>query len=142
MAEIDLSVQFEKISDTAKTASDKLKSANLRTRDQLETDVVRARDKATAAEHQFEHEADDAHSEASSQWQDIRDRWQADVAKARAAVEKNKAQLDVTEAMMDAGEAEAYALEAIDFAQDAIEEAEYATLAAMSARAKADALSS
>jgi hypothetical protein len=48
MADTDLGTQFEKISDKAKTATDKLKAANLRSKDQLETDVARARDKAAA----------------------------------------------------------------------------------------------
>jgi hypothetical protein len=61
MERTDLGTEFEKISDKAKTATDKLKAANLRNKDQLETDVARARDKAAATADQFKHKADAAH---------------------------------------------------------------------------------
>ncbi len=48
MADVDLSTQFDKISDKAKTASDKLKAANNKTKEQLESDVTDARDRASA----------------------------------------------------------------------------------------------
>jgi len=49
----DLSEKFEKISDRAKAATDELKAAGDTTRDQLETEVAGARDKATAAADQL-----------------------------------------------------------------------------------------
>jgi len=45
----DIRADFEKISDKAKAATDELKATGHRTRDQLETDVARVRDRATAA---------------------------------------------------------------------------------------------
>jgi hypothetical protein len=142
MERTDLGTEFEKISDKAKTATDKLKAANLRNKDQLETDVARARDKAAATAGQFKHKADGAHDQASSQWQEIRGKWQAHVTKVRTNVKNKQARFDAKEAATDADIAEAYALDAIDFAQGAIEEAEYAALDAMYARSEADALSS
>src|SRR5208283_2998238 len=140
MAGADLSTQFEKISDKAKTANDKIKAASQRTRDQLEADVASAPVKASAAADHFSEDADAAHKKESSHRQEIRGAWQAHVAKVRANVKTQKAELDADEAARDANVAEAYALEAIDFAQDAIDEAEYATLDAMHARAKAESL--
>jgi hypothetical protein len=49
MADIDRSAQFDRISDQAKTASDKLKAANQSTRDRPESDVDSARDRPAAA---------------------------------------------------------------------------------------------
>src|SRR4051812_33446096 len=46
MAGIDLSTQFDKISDKAKIASDKLKAANNSTKERLQSDVTDARDRA------------------------------------------------------------------------------------------------
>ena len=140
MTGADLSTQFEKISDKAKTANDKIKAANQRTRDQLEADVASARDKASAAAEHFPQDADAAHKKESSHRREIRGAWQAHVANVRANVKTQKAELDANEAARDANEAEAYALEAIDLAQDAIDEAEHATLDAIHARAKAESL--
>jgi hypothetical protein len=67
VADTDLSAEFEKISDKAKAASDELKSAGHRTRDQLEADVASARQKATAAADQVQDKADAARHKASSQ---------------------------------------------------------------------------
>ena len=47
MSDADLKAQFEKISDTARTAADKVEAAGQRTRDQLEADVETAHEKAT-----------------------------------------------------------------------------------------------
>ena len=71
MADSDLGAQFEKVSDKAKAATDKLKDATSRTRDQLQSDVAGARDKAVAAADQFKDKADAAQARASSQWQEI-----------------------------------------------------------------------
>ncbi|HEY2502299.1 MAG TPA: hypothetical protein VGI68_13005 [Mycobacterium sp.] len=46
MANIDLSAQFDKISDRAKADTEKVKAAGQRTRDQLEDDVASARERA------------------------------------------------------------------------------------------------
>ena len=40
MTDIDLGAQFDKISDKAKSASDKLKAANQGAKDRLETDAI------------------------------------------------------------------------------------------------------
>ena len=40
MSDANVKGQFEKISDTAKTATDKVQAAGERTRDQLEADVT------------------------------------------------------------------------------------------------------
>jgi hypothetical protein len=56
MQHTDLSEKFEKISDRAKAATDELKAAGDTTRDQLETEVAGARDKATAAADRFENQ--------------------------------------------------------------------------------------
>ena len=60
MADIDLSTQFDKISDKAKIASDKLKAANNKTRERLESDVTDARDRASAAADRLNDKAVDA----------------------------------------------------------------------------------
>src|SRR5215510_11351958 len=76
MANGDLSTQFEKISDKAKAAADKLKAANGRTRDQLESDVADARQSAEAAADGLKAKADDAGDAASSHWRQLRGKWQ------------------------------------------------------------------
>jgi hypothetical protein len=75
-----LSTQFEKISDKAKSVADKLKAANERTRDQLESDVADARQGAEAAADRLRAKADDAGDAASSHRQQLRGKWQAHVA--------------------------------------------------------------
>jgi hypothetical protein len=135
MQHTDLSEEFGKISDRAKTATDELKAAGDSTRDQLETEVAEARDKATAAADQLKTKADDARDGASSQWQAIRDSWHSHVAKARERVKNTADTFDVRQAALDANLAEDYAYDAIDFALNAIDEAESAALTAMYARA-------
>jgi uncharacterized protein YjbJ (UPF0337 family) len=49
MTQGDVNTHFEKISDKAKTATDHLKAAGQKTRDQLEGEVKSARDKATSS---------------------------------------------------------------------------------------------
>lgn len=139
MADTDLRANFEKISDKAKAATDELKAAGHRTRDQLETDIARARDRATAAVDKVKAKADAARDDASSQWQAIRDSWHAHVTKARTRVKSAEEKFDARQAARDADLAEGYAYHAIAFALDAIDEAEYATLAAIYARANAAA---
>jgi hypothetical protein len=139
MADTGLSAPFEKISDNARTATDKLKAASQKTRDQFETDAAHARDTASAAADQFKETADAAGAGASSQRREIRADWRAHVASVRTSAKK-KDHLDADEAAMNADMAEAYARYAIDFVQAAIKEAEYAALDAASARANADAL--
>jgi hypothetical protein len=140
MANTDLSTEFEKISERAKTATNNLRAASQRTRDQLAVDAAGARDRATAAAHQFKDNAADAGDKVSSQWQEIRGKWQAHVAKARTSVKEKKEQLDADAAKTDANIALSYALDAIDFAQAAVDEAEYAALDAMYALASAETL--
>ncbi|MGB8506713.1 hypothetical protein [Mycobacterium sp.] len=53
MAGIDLSARFELISQRAKDASEQLKAAGQRSRDQLRSDAARAREQATAAADRF-----------------------------------------------------------------------------------------
>jgi predicted nucleic acid-binding Zn-ribbon protein len=131
----DLSAQFEKISDKAKSATDELKAAAHETRDQLETDIGSARDRATAATEQLKRKADAARDDASSQWREIRDSWHDHVAKARARVQTAGDRLSAHQAERDAEFAETYAYDAIAFALDAIDEAEVATMDALYARA-------
>jgi hypothetical protein len=75
MTQGDVNAHFEKISDKAKTATDHLKAAGQKTRDQLEGDVKSARDKATAKADQLKDKTDAARDKASSQWQEVRDKW-------------------------------------------------------------------
>jgi hypothetical protein len=140
MSDADLKARFEKISDTAKTAADKVEAAGERTRDQLEADVAAARTRANAAADRIKVKADTARDNASSEWQEIRDSWDAHVAKVRTRAQAKKHKLDAHNAAVDADMVEAYAYDAIDFALDAIEEAEYAVLEAIYARAEAEAL--
>ena len=56
MEDNDLSAKFEQISDRAKAATDELRAAGDSTRDELETDVARVRDRATAADEQLKTE--------------------------------------------------------------------------------------
>ena len=90
MSDADLKAQFEKISDTARTATDKVKAAGQRTRDQLEADVDSAHERATAAADRMKDKADAARDDASYEWQEIREKWHAHVAKARARAHKKK----------------------------------------------------
>src|SRR6185312_16462664 len=113
MSDTDLKAQFGKISDTAKAATDKVKAAGERTRDQLEADVAAARDRIDAAADRMHGKADAVRDNASSEWQEIRDKWHAHVATVRARVHQKKDQID---------------------------EAEYAALDAIYARAGAEAL--
>jgi hypothetical protein len=140
MSDTDLKAQFGRISDTAKAATDKVKAAGERTRDQLEVDVAAARDKIAAAAHRMNRKADAARDNASSEWQEIRDKWHARVATVGARAHQKKDQVDAYNAAVDADMAEAYACDAIEFALDAIDEAEYAALDAIYARADAEAL--
>jgi hypothetical protein len=80
VANTDLSTQFEKISDQAETATQHLRAASQRNRDQLAVNAADARDKATAAANQLKDNAVGAHNKVSSHWQQIRDKWQAHVA--------------------------------------------------------------
>ena len=123
MANTDLSTQFEKISDRAKTATNNLRAASQRSRNQLAVDAASAHDKATAAANQLKDNADGARNKVSSQWQEIRDKWQAHVAKVQTRVDEKADQLDARVAAADADLAESYALDAIDFAQAAVDEA-------------------
>jgi hypothetical protein len=102
MSDANVKGQFEKISDTAKTATDKVQAAGERTRDQLEADVTAARDKAAAAVDRMKDKADAARNDASSEWQEIRDKWHAHVAKVRARASEKKGQIDARNAAADA----------------------------------------
>jgi hypothetical protein len=140
MADIDLSAQFDKISDKAKSASDNLKAAGQGTRDRLESDVISARDRASAAADRLNDKAVDAKDKASSQWQEMHANWHAHVAKVKASAKKRQDHIDAGFAANDADLAEDYALSAIDFAQATIDEAESAVWDAIYSRASADAL--
>jgi hypothetical protein len=142
MANTDLSGPFEKLSDKAKKAAAELSAAGAKTRDQLESDVTIARDRAAASAEQFKERARAAGDTASSRWDEIRGKWQAHVAKVREDARRKGAELDAKEADAEADIALSYALDAIDFAAAALEEAEYAALDAVDARARAVALSS
>ena len=139
MSDADLKARFEKISDTARTAADKVEAAGERTRDQLEADVAAARTRANAAADRIKDKANAAGDNASSEWQEIRDTWDAHVATVRTRAQEKKNQIDAHNAAADADMVEAYAYDAIDFALDAIEEAEYAVIEAIYARAEAEA---
>jgi hypothetical protein len=102
MSDADLKAQFEKISDSAKTATDKVKAAGERTRDQLEADVAAAGARATAAADRIKDKADAARDDASSEWQEIRDKWDAHVAKVRARAHEKKNQIDAHNAAVEA----------------------------------------
>jgi hypothetical protein len=139
MADTDLSTKFEQISNRAKAATDELKAAGDTTRDKLETDVAKARDRATAAADQLKTKKGAARDDASSQWQAIRDSWHAHVARARTRVENAAENFDARQATLNADLARDYAYDAIAFALNAIDEAESATLTAIYARASVDA---
>jgi hypothetical protein len=134
----DLSTEFEKISDKAKTATQNLRAAGQRTKDQLAGDVANTREKATATANHLKDHADGARDKASSHWQEFRGKWLVHVAKVRASVNEKKDQIDADTADADANIALSYALDAIDFAQAAVDEAEYAAIDALYARATAD----
>jgi hypothetical protein len=140
MADDDLSAQFERISDKARSAADTLRAAGQRSKDQLEKDVASAQERAVAATDHLKAKADDARDTASSHWQQVRENWHAHVVQTRARANKAKTKIDAGGAAMDVDLTEAYAYDAIDFALGAIEEAENAVLEAMYARAAAAAL--
>jgi hypothetical protein len=137
MADTDLSQQFEKVSDRAKAAADKVKAANAHARDQLQADAAAAREKATEANDEMKAKAGAQHAKASSHWQDVRAKWQEHVAKVRQDAKNRKEKLDAKEAARDSDWAEAYAADAIAFAGAVIEEAAAAALDAMYLRAYA-----
>jgi hypothetical protein len=140
MSDTDLNGQFEKIADTARTATDKIRVAGERTRDQLKADVDAARKKADAAADRVKDKAIAARGHATSDWQEIRDKWHAHVGKIRARASETKDRIDAHNASVDADMSEAYAYDAMDFALDAIAEAEYAALDAIYARANSQVL--
>jgi hypothetical protein len=142
MAGIDLNAQFDKISDQAKEASDKLKAANQSAKDRLETDVNSARDRASAAADRLNDKAVGAKDKAASQWQEMHANWHAHVSKVKANARKRHDHLDAHLSAADADMAEDYAVDAIDFAQAAVDEAESAVLDAMYSRANAVELGS
>ncbi|MDT5344222.1 MAG: hypothetical protein QOE52_3406, partial [Mycobacterium sp.] len=117
MANTDLSTQFEKISDHAKAATQHLRAAGERTKDQLAADAASARERATAAADQLKENADDSRAKASSHWQEIRGKWKSHVAEMRTRAEEKADGFDARVAGVDADMAESYALDAIDFAQ-------------------------
>ena len=117
----DLSAEFEKISDRAKDATDHLRAASQRTKDQLAVDAARARNKATAAANQLKGEAVGARNTASSHWQEMRGKWKAHVAEVHARVGEKADKLDARASGVDADIAESYARDAIDFAQAAVD---------------------
>ena len=94
MSDIDLSTQFDKISDKAKIASDELKAANNKTKERLQSDVADARDRASAAADRLNDKAVDTKDNASSQWHEMRATWQAHVAKVKAHVNDRQDRLD------------------------------------------------
>lgn len=53
MADTDLSAQFEKLSDKARKVAAEVSAAGSKTKDQLESDVTVARDRAAASAEQF-----------------------------------------------------------------------------------------
>jgi hypothetical protein len=142
MANIDLNAQFDKISNQASAASDKLRSARKSTKGRLETEVASARDRASAAADRLNDQAVDAKDKASSQWQEMHANWQAHVAKVKTNFTDKENRLDADLAVNDADLAENHALAAIDFAQATIDEAESAVYDAMYSRATADTLDS
>jgi hypothetical protein len=73
MAGADLRTQFEKISDSAKAANDKVKAAGKKTRDQLDTDLASAKAKASAAANRLSKKADAAEDKASSRSEGLSD---------------------------------------------------------------------
>jgi hypothetical protein len=113
MAGIDLNAQFDRISDQAKTASDKLKAANQSARDRLETDANSARDRAAAAADRLNDKAVAAKEKASSQWQEMHENWHAHVAKVRANARKRQDHIDAHLSAADADMAEDYAVDAM-----------------------------
>src|SRR3954468_3505830 len=94
MTDIDLSAQFDKISEKAKTAGDKLKEANQSTRDRLHTDAAEAHDRASAAAERLNDKAGDVKAKASSEWHGIRAKWQAHVSAAKANITDKQNRLD------------------------------------------------
>ena len=142
MADTDFGAQFEKLSDKARQVAAEVSAAGSKTKDQLESDVTIARDRAAASAERFKERARVAGNTASSRWDEIRGKWQAHVAKVREDARRKGAELDAKEADAEAKIALSYALDAIDFAAAALEEAEYAALDAVDARARAVALSS
>jgi hypothetical protein len=116
MSDADLRAQFEKIADTARTATDKVEAARQRRRDQLEADVATAHESATAAADRMKDQADAARDDGSSDWQEIREEWRAHVVKIQARAHKKKDQLDAHDVATDANVTEAYTYDAMDFA--------------------------
>jgi hypothetical protein len=140
MSDAGLEAQFEKIADTARSATEKVEAAGQRTRDQLEADVAAAHERATAAAVRRKDKSDAAGDTASSEWQEVREKWNAHVAKVRAHAHEKMGQIEAHNSAVNADITEAYAYDAMDFALDAVEEAEYAVLDALYARANAQSL--
>ena len=137
MAYSNVTAEFDQIPERAGTASQQLHNAATATRDQLDRELADARARAAADAGRLKARADEARSDASSHWQDIRRKWQAHVTETRGRLDKAVDQMNTDSVGAEADLAEAYASDAIEFALDAIDEAQYAAMAAYSARASA-----
>ncbi len=138
MADTDLSTQFQAVCQKATDADRKINNARLSQQSPAATDAP-----STAPDVAGHRSSPDPGDDAvAARWQRFHGRWRSHVDRVNGHIEKHRADLNASDAVREAGTAESYAKEAIQFALDAIDEAEEATLQAMSARAKADALTS
>jgi hypothetical protein len=131
MADKDLTHQFDTVSQKAKAAAEKLKSAGAQTRQQLEADADAARSKASEEADRMKGKAADTKEKASSQWQEVQAKWREHVNNARRSIQRKKYQLDAKDAASDADMAEGFAIDALTFAGVVIDEAAAAALDAM-----------
>ena len=81
MPDADQNAQFQEISRQVEAARKKTTAAWQKTRDELASEVVNAKGKASEAAGHLENRADKARDEASGQWHEIHDKRRGDLGK-------------------------------------------------------------
>jgi len=137
MAGADLSAQFERIPRQAKVASEEVRAASQRNRDELRPAAASARNRATAAADGLKENGAPAAGKVSPYWKEVRAKWQAHVAAVQSDLDQAGDDIEASSAIVDADVAESYAMDAISFAAATIEEAQSAAINAMYFRTRA-----
>jgi hypothetical protein len=140
MVGVDLSAQFEQITERANAATAQIRAARERNQAELAAEARTARSMSAATAEQVAANRPATAGNSSSHWQELRAKWQAHVAAAQANIDKAADDVEASYAIADADLAESYAMDAIDFAASAIDEAQAAALNAMYVRNRATVL--
>jgi len=135
-----LSDQLNKLSARTKELEGRAAAAQQKAHDDLQKDVVAARDASKANAEAFQASVDESVAEVSAWWTDMSRAWDKHVATMREKLDQKKAEHDLGAAKRDAEDAYAYASYLIDYCYAAVEEAEYAVLDATLAQRDYDDL--